>query len=175
MLVINPQRACARVTVVILRVCYHTSCYIPRLYVEIKVALSILCHMHCVNFTENALFRSSGDICWPPLPSSLLDGLSMDKIVSDDFFSRWLVCRSNDRSYNSNTGHGKQKLRFLLETYYLDRLISSKIYLDALTEDRNRRWFLDQFTVYKGECPLFIVYGGERNQNGWSRVSVTRV
>ena len=51
---------------VCLSVCYHTNCYIPRLYVEIKVALSFLCHflhMHCVDFVENALFRSYGDIC----------------------------------------------------------------------------------------------------------------
>ena len=48
----------------------HTSCYIPHLYVEIKVPLSFLCyflHMHCVDFVENALFRNSGDISQPPL------------------------------------------------------------------------------------------------------------
>ena len=58
--------------------------------------------MHCVTFIENALFKSSGDICWPPLPSSLLDKLSMDKRDSDGFFSKRLVhvCRSSDRSYN---------------------------------------------------------------------------
>ena len=51
---------------VCLSVCYHTNCYIPRLYVEIKVALSFLRHflqMHRVDFVENALFRSYGDIC----------------------------------------------------------------------------------------------------------------
>ena len=50
---------------VCLCVCYHTNCYIPNLYVEIKVVLSFLCHflhMHCVHFVENALFRSYGDI-----------------------------------------------------------------------------------------------------------------
>ena len=57
--------------------------------------------MHCVAFVENALFKSSGDICWPPLPSSLLDELSMDKIDSDSSFSRRVVCRSSDRSYYS--------------------------------------------------------------------------
>ena len=36
-------------------------------------------HMHCVDFFENALFRSSGDICRPPSSSSLLDQLAMDK------------------------------------------------------------------------------------------------
>ena len=63
---------------VCLCVCYHASYYIPHLYVEIKVALSFLCHflhMHCVDLVENALFRSSGDICWPLLPSLLLDRL----------------------------------------------------------------------------------------------------
>ena len=82
-IVINLWRACTRVTVVILCVClcvyYHTNCYIPRLYVEIKVALNFLCHflhMQCVHFVENALFRSYGDICWPPLPSLLFDRLS---------------------------------------------------------------------------------------------------
>ena len=32
--------------------------------------------------------------------SSLLDRLSMEKTDGDGFFSRWLVCRSSDRSYN---------------------------------------------------------------------------
>ena len=83
--------------------CYHTSCYIPCLYVEIKIPLSFLCHflhMHCVDFVENALFKSYGNICWPPLPSSLLDRLSIDKMDSNGFFSRWLVCRTSDMSYN---------------------------------------------------------------------------
>ena len=84
---------------------YHTNCYIPHLYVEIKVALSFLCHflhMYCVDFIENTLFRSYGDICWPPLPSLLFDRLSMNKTDSVGLFSRWLVCRFSDRSYNSN-------------------------------------------------------------------------
>ena len=47
-------------------VCYHASCYIPLLYVEIKVPLGFIWHfqdMHCVAFVENALFKSFGDIC----------------------------------------------------------------------------------------------------------------
>ena len=50
---------------VCLSVCYHASCYIPCLYVENKVLLSFPCHfllMYCVDFVENALFESSGDI-----------------------------------------------------------------------------------------------------------------
>ena len=110
MVLINPQHACARVTVVILWVsewvcvCYHASCHIPRLYVENQVSISFLWrfpHMHYVDFIENALFRSSCDICWPAQLSSLLNRLSMEITNSDDFFSRWLVCRSSDRSYNS--------------------------------------------------------------------------
>ena len=56
----------SRSVCVCLCVCYHTNCYILRLYVEIKVALSFLCyflHMYFVNFVQNALFRSYGDIC----------------------------------------------------------------------------------------------------------------
>ena len=101
---INPRRMRHRVTVVVVCVCYHTNCYIPRLYVENKVPLGFSWRfqdMHCVEFVENTLFKSSGNICWPPLPSSLLDELSMDKIDSDGSFSRRLVCRSSDRSYNS--------------------------------------------------------------------------
>ena len=63
-------------------VCYHASYYIPRLYVENKVTLSFLwcvVDMYCVDFFENALFRSSGNICYAPLPSSLLNELSMNK------------------------------------------------------------------------------------------------
>ena len=44
----------------------RTSCYIPRLYVENKVPLGFLWRFqdtHCVIFVENALFKSSGDIC----------------------------------------------------------------------------------------------------------------
>ena len=66
--------ACTRVTVVVLcvclsvrlSVCYRASGYIPRLYVENKVPLGFLwCFqdMQCVAFVENALFKSSGDIC----------------------------------------------------------------------------------------------------------------
>ena len=38
-----------------------------------------------VEFIENALFKSSGEICWSPLPSSLLDELLLDKRDSDGF------------------------------------------------------------------------------------------
>ena len=101
---INPWRACVRVTVVILCVYHHASCYIPRLYVENTVPLSFLhCFLlvYCVYFTEKALFGSSGDICWSPLPFSILDRISMDKIVSNGFFSRRLVHWSSNRSNNS--------------------------------------------------------------------------
>ena len=67
MRIINPRRACAeRVTVVVLCVCYLSNCHILGLYVENKVLLGFprqsQC-MYCVNFVENALFKSSGDIC----------------------------------------------------------------------------------------------------------------
>ena len=69
------------------------------------MSLGFLClyfqRMHCVDFVENALFKSSDDVYWSPLPSSLLDWLSMDKSDSDGFFSSRLVCRTSDRSYNS--------------------------------------------------------------------------
>ena len=51
---------------VCLSVCYHASGYIPHLYVENKMPLGFLWRfqdMHCVAFVENALFKSSGDIC----------------------------------------------------------------------------------------------------------------
>jgi hypothetical protein len=35
--------------------------------------------MYCVDLAENALFKSSGIICWSPPPSSLPDELSMNK------------------------------------------------------------------------------------------------
>ena len=99
--------ACARVTVVVLWVCvcvcYRASCYIPRLYVESWVPLGFLCcsqRMYCVDFLK-ALFRSSGEIYWSPLPSLLLDEVSMDKRDSDGLFSWRLAYRTNDGSYNS--------------------------------------------------------------------------
>ena len=94
-------RACVRVCMhacVYECVCYYAwyaSCYIPCLYVEnIKAPLSFLCHflhMYCVDFIKNALFRSSGNICWQPLPSLLLDRLLKDKRDSDGFVSTWLL------------------------------------------------------------------------------------
>ena len=85
-------------------VCYRAYCYIPRLYFKSRVPLGFLCCSQCiccVDFVENALFKSSGQICWSPLPSSLLDELLMDKRNSYGFFSRRLVCRTSDSSYNS--------------------------------------------------------------------------
>ena len=98
-------------------VCYHASCYIPRLYVEnIKAPLSFLCnflHMYCVDFIENALFRSSSNICWPPLPSLLLDRLLMDKRESGWLcFNMIIVCRSRDKSYNL-TGSSLDMVKFM--------------------------------------------------------------
>ena len=95
--------ACATGTVVVLCVCmcvcYHASCYIPGLYDANKVPLDFLRHfqgMYCVNFVENASFKSSGDICWPLWPSLLLDELSIDERDSDGFISRLIlvVCSS---------------------------------------------------------------------------------
>ena len=71
MQIINPWCACAeRVTVVVLRVClcvcYLSNCHILGLYVENKVLLGFprqSQRMYCVNFVENALFKSSLDIC----------------------------------------------------------------------------------------------------------------
>ena len=84
---------------------YHASCYIlPDLYVEKKVPFGFLWHfqdLYCVDFVKNALFKNSGDTCSPPLPSSLLDELLMDKRDSDGFISRRIVCRTSDSSYNS--------------------------------------------------------------------------
>ena len=45
---------------------YRASCYIPHLYVESRVPLGFLCcsqRIYCVDFIENALFKSSGEIC----------------------------------------------------------------------------------------------------------------
>ena len=62
--------ACARVKVTVVScvqaICYHASCYIPGLYIENKVPLDFLRHfqdINCVDFIENALFESVGDIC----------------------------------------------------------------------------------------------------------------
>ena len=62
--------------------------------------------MHCVDFVENALFKSSGVICWSPPPSSLPGELSMDKRDSDGFFSTQKVCMVSHRS-NNTTGSSR--------------------------------------------------------------------
>ena len=96
---------------------YRASCYIPHLSWK-SGALGFLCcsqRMCCVHFVENILFKSSGEVCWSHLPSSLLDEFLMDKRDSDGFFLRRLACRTNDRSYNSTdsslvTVHYQQRL-----------------------------------------------------------------
>jgi hypothetical protein len=45
-------------------------------------------NMIFVDLVKNALFKSSGDICRPPLLSSLLDELSINERDSDRFISR---------------------------------------------------------------------------------------
>ena len=85
-------------------VCYQANCYIPRLKVESQVPIGFLCcsqRMYCVDFVENALFKSYGEICWSPLPSLLLDELLMNKRDSNGFFSTRLARRPNDKIYNS--------------------------------------------------------------------------
>ena len=92
--------ACARVAVVCLcvcvcvclSVCYHASCFIPHLYFENTVPLSFLWRsqdMHCVNFVEIALYKSSGDICWSPAFFASSDKLSVNKR------QRWLLFKKN--------------------------------------------------------------------------------
>jgi hypothetical protein len=56
-----------------------------------------------VAFAENALFKSSGVICWPLPPFSLPGELSMDNGDSNDFFSIRRVCMVSHRS-NKTTG-----------------------------------------------------------------------
>ena len=58
--------------------------------------------MYCVNFVESkiTLLESSGENNWSLLPSSLLDELSVNKRDREGFYSRNLVGRSSDRSYN---------------------------------------------------------------------------
>ncbi len=78
--------------------CYPSNCSLD-LYIENKVPLGFSCHMICVDFVENALFKSHfGDIC---LLSSLLDELSIDERDSNHFIWRLIVCRSSDNSCNS--------------------------------------------------------------------------
>ena len=77
---------------------------LPCLYVENTVSLSFLWrsqYMYGVDFVENALFNSSGDICWSPAFFASCDELSVNKGDSDGFFTRRLVSRSSDRSFNS--------------------------------------------------------------------------
>ena len=105
--IINPRRACAeRVTVVILCICYHSNCHIPGLYVENKVSLGFswpsqrMYSKNCVDFVENALFKSSGDMCadYHHLFRLLMSSQSMKRTA---LISRLVVCRCSDSSYNS--------------------------------------------------------------------------
>ena len=64
--IINPWRMREGYGSPFVHICYHTSCHIPRLYIDNKVPLNFLWlsqDMYCVDFVENALFKSSGHIC----------------------------------------------------------------------------------------------------------------
>ena len=52
--------------------------------------------MKHVDFVDNALFKSYGDIYWSSRPSSRRDELSMCKSYSDNFFSTTVVYRYSD-------------------------------------------------------------------------------
>ena len=56
--------------------------------------------MNCVYFVDNTFVWKFWQLCWTPLSFLLLDQLTMDKKDSDGFFSRRLVCRTSNRSYN---------------------------------------------------------------------------
>jgi hypothetical protein len=124
-------------TVVVLCVCYQADCRILGLYFENKVPLGFSWQfqfMICVDFVENALFKS-----WPPLPSSLLDELSIDEKDSDRFLSRFVVCRStSDSSCNSTdsiiTVHCRLSTTCTLldYTFYVCTTILSMCVLDLL-------------------------------------------
>ena len=81
---------------------YHASCYVPCFYIEneaSKGSLQCFPDFQRVAFPENALFKSSGVICWPPRPSSLTDELSMDKRASNGFLLMRRVHILSDRFY----------------------------------------------------------------------------
>ena len=80
--IINPQRMQLYTRSLCVYVYYHASCYIPGLYDANKGAIRLFTAFlkyECVNFIENALFKSSGDIYWPLWPSLLLDEQLIDK------------------------------------------------------------------------------------------------
>jgi hypothetical protein len=52
-------------------------------------------------FAENISFKSSGIICWSPLPSSLPGKFSTDKRDSTGFFSTQKACMIGHRSYKA--------------------------------------------------------------------------
>ena len=84
-------------------VCYHPSCYIPRLCVENTVPLTFLWRsqdIYCVDFVENTLFKSSGDICWSSAFFASVANSRWTKETAMASFLRRLVSRSSDRSFN---------------------------------------------------------------------------
>ena len=116
-------------------VCYQANCHILGLYVQNKVPLGFSWQLQptiCVDFVENGLFKSSGDICWPPLPFSLLDELSINERDSDRFIKGLVVCRSSDSSCNSTDSSllsVDYQLRFLATFFVCTRSADLAIYL----------------------------------------------
>ena len=85
--------------------CYCTSLVHSYLVYESQVTCYKvpygISNIYCVEFTENASFFSFSAICFQPLPSRQVLDRQNKYRDSDGFFSRRLVCRSSDSSYNS--------------------------------------------------------------------------
>ena len=90
---------------VCVRVCHHASCYIPRLYIENKMPLNFLWHFLYIYCMCGFFQKHFVQKIWWHLLITLAFFTSweilMDKTDNDGFCSRWLACRSYDRSYNS--------------------------------------------------------------------------
>ena len=78
-----------------------------------------------VDFVENALFKSYGVICLPPLPSTLPNELSTDRRNSCGFFSRRRVCTLSDSFCRTTASSLFSMNELLLKLLSLSRLCIS--------------------------------------------------
>ena len=78
--------------------------------------------MKRVDFVNNTLFKSYGNICWSSRPTSLSDELSMYKGYSDSFFSTTVVCRFSDTTDLDEESTTKQNH---LQDFEISKILNS--------------------------------------------------
>ena len=142
LVIFNLQCMHRRVTAVVLCVCVSV-CLLP----QNQPPTSFLRRLA---FPENASFKSSGIICWSPLPSSLPGELSTAKRDSDGFFSARKVYMV---SYRSNNTTGSSLIVLHWQRSFLAISACYKMLTQHCTRDIARHYMYTQLRSMR----IFVV------------------